>query len=364
VSRRWSLAGSGSVVDGIGAARSVGALLSRRRAVRPLVLSNRSLWRDGLVEELVAAWAPADGPVPGPPIGANAPRRDVDAAVDAGRAAGVDAIVAVGGSSVTDAAKIVRLGLLAAEPDAERVPLVLVPTTLSSGETTPAAGMTGDLPGEKSYVIDPRMAPTTVVLDPEVTLPTPRELWLSSGVKALDHACEALWSLDPHPYSDALARDALDRLLRALPSCADDPTDLGARHDAQIGGWLSMAGMTRHGPGPSHLLGHQLAARWGIGHGITSCVTLPAVLEAVAAEGRPGVATVVSTLGARDASYAAGRLRALIASLGLPSRLGDLGADPAELDAVAEAAWRHGRSVGYDPAGGAAAFADLLRACW
>jgi maleylacetate reductase len=360
--RRWSLGATGAVYDGPGARTVLQRGLARRGSRRVTLLTNRSLSRTRWPDEL-AALIPGGATVFSG-ISANAPKRDVDSATEHARAARADALVAIGGSSVTDAAKIVRLALLGADADADAVPLIVLPTTLSSGELTPAAGMTGEVESEKTYVMDPRMAPTALILDPELTIDTPRELWLSSGVKALDHACEALWAVRPHPYSDALAAEGLARLWRALPACAARPDDLHARLDAQIGGWFSMAGMTRHGPGPSHLLGHQLAARWGIAHGVTSCITLPAVLREMEHEGRPGVARVTEIVATTTAEHAARALESLIDSLSLPRRLRDVGGVEAEIDLVADAAWRHGNETGYAPPDGAATFARLLRTCW
>jgi maleylacetate reductase len=361
--RRWVVDGTTTVYDGVASRSMINRVLARRNSPRVLVIANRSVVRAGLVDELTSSWEVA--PVARfTSMRANAPASDVEAASNLGADARANTVVAIGGSSVTDAAKIVRIRLLGDSMDAAAIPLLLVPTTLSSGELTPAAGMTGAVAGEKSYVIDARMAPTAVVLDPELTVATPATLWLSSGIKALDHACEALWALDPHPYSDTLAAEAIRRLRRSLPRCATDGSDLAARHDAQLGGWFSMSGMTRHGPGPSHLLGHQLAARWGIGHGQTSCITLPRVLELVAHEGRPGVDAVVDALGALDVKDAVQHLERFIATLGLATRLRDVGAIESEIDAVADAAWRHGVAVGYRPDRGAEQFADVLRSCW
>lgn len=361
--RRWTFDTRGSVADGVGAVAAVESLVARRGAERVLVLANRSVTAVGLTAMIEGRIGDRHAATYGA-IRANAPHDDVDAAAAAGRAAGCDAIVAIGGSSVTDAAKMARLELLGDEPDRETIPLALVPTTLSSGELTAAAGTTGVVAGEKSYVVDARMAPTLVVLDPEVTLATPRTLWLSSGVKAIDHACEALWATRPHPYSDALAADALRRLLRSLPRSASDPTDLDARLDAQLGGWFSMAGMTRHGPGPSHLLGHQLAARCGVGHGITSCVTLPHVLRFAGSAGHPGAAAVGAALGATDCEAAAEALAGFVQRLGLPTRLSEVGVDPGALDEIAAAAHHHGALAGVAVPGGVAALRGLLAAMW
>src|SRR4029079_13754861 len=132
---------------------------------------------------------------------AHAPRADIDDTVALARELDADFLIGYGGSSVTDATKIVALRLMEAGHRAH-VAQILIPTTLSSGEWTPAAGMTGDVPGVKTYVADPRMAPFAIVLDPEVTLATPLDLWLSTGIKIVDHACEMLGGPRSHPFTD------------------------------------------------------------------------------------------------------------------------------------------------------------------
>ena len=210
---------------------------------------------------------------------AHAPRADIDDAIAAVEETGADLLIGFGGSSVTDATKIV-----AVRSGTDAIPQVHVPTTLSSGEWTPASGMTGDEPGVKTYVVDPRMAPFAIVLDPEVTLATPRDLWLSTGVKAIDHACEAMWGPRAHPFTDTLAAQAIRILRVALPATTADPTDLDARLDAQLAGWMSMAGVVNVRVHLSHTLGHQIGARWDVPHGITSGITLPPIMRYVAAE--------------------------------------------------------------------------------
>ena len=116
------------------------------------------------------------------------PSRTVAAATTQARAARADALVAFGGGSPIDAAKIVALELLGdGEPQAA-MPQIAVSTTLSAGEFTPFAGITDEETRVKGLRTDPRICPRTVVLDPEVTLSTPHQLWAATGVKAMDHA--------------------------------------------------------------------------------------------------------------------------------------------------------------------------------
>ncbi|MDQ1465844.1 MAG: hypothetical protein QOH10_259 [Actinomycetota bacterium] len=359
------------VVHGAGAVSRVPALVDEVGGQRVMIVTGRTLaTRTPLIDALTSALG-ARHAVTFARMGAHAPRADIDDAIAVARASDADVLVGFGGSSVTDATKIVALGLVEA-PDRDRVAQIHVPTTLSSGEWTPAAGMTGDVPGVKTYVADPRMAPFAIVLDPEVTLPTPPELWLSTGVKVIDHACEMLWGPRSHAFTDTLAEEALRRVRRSLPVTRADPTALDARLDCQLAGWMSMAGIVNVRVHLSHTLGHQIAARWDVGHGITSCITLPPVLRFMATEHPDGVRRVADAFEVRAtnreidvvAAEAAAAIATFVAGLGLPSRLREIGARREDFTAVAEATVAAGRATGYVPSGGTDALLELLDAMW
>jgi alcohol dehydrogenase class IV len=358
------------VVHGAGAVARVPQLVDELEGQRVMIITGRTL---ATATPLIDAFASALGSRHAATfarMGAHAPRADIDDAFAAARAARADMLVGYGGSSVTDATKIVALRLVEAG-DRAGIAQIHVPTTLSSGEWTPAAGMTGDVPGVKTYVADPRMAPFAIVLDPEVTVMTPAELWLSTGMKVVDHACEMLWGPRSHPFTDTLAQDALGRIRRSLPVTRADPEDLAARLDCQLAGWMSMAGIVNVRVHLSHTLGHQIAARWGVGHGITSCITLPPVLRFMAAENPDGVRRVADAFDVDSnreitvvAADAAGAIAELVAGLGLPARLRDVGAHREDFAAVADATVAAGRATGYEPRGGTDALLELLAAMW
>ena len=343
------------VVHGAGAVDQVPTLVGELGAQRVMIVTGRTLARStprianlerALGDRHCGTFAR---------MGAHAPRTDIDAAIELVHTCHADLLIGFGGSSVTDATKIVAVR---AGPDA--IPQIHVPTTLSSGEWTPASGMTGDVPGVKTYVVDPRMAPFAIVLDPEVTLHTPRELWLSTGMKAIDHACEAMWGPRAHPFTDTLSTRAIGILRGALPRCAADPTDLDARLDAQLAGWMSMAGVVNVRVHLSHTLGHQIAARWDVPHGVTSGITLPVVMRYLATENIHGVLQVAAAFDAGSVDAGAAAIADLVVALGLPSRLRDVGADPADFEAVARATLEAGRATGYIPTGGTDTLVDLL----
>lgn len=185
---------------------------------------------------------------------AHTPRGAVIAAAEGAREARADLIVTLGGGSVTDGAKAVQLCLAndirdTAALDCLRAPAhvkppkvrqISVPTTLSAGEFSGLAGVTDERTRVKELFSQPDIIPRAVVLDGAVTRHTPMWLFLSTGVRAVDHCVEGICSNKSSPYGDASALHGLSLLTRGLPRVKADPGDLEARLDCQIGAWLSI----------------------------------------------------------------------------------------------------------------------------
>ncbi len=300
------------------------------------------------------------------------PSRTVEEATLQAQEAKADLILSFGGGSPIDTAKLVALRLLGDRPQ-EALPQIAVSTTLSAGEFTPAAGMTQEATRTKGVHMDPRMVPKVVVLDPEVTVATPSWLWASTGVKALDHAIEALWSLRPQPITDTLALEAIRRLYRYLPPSLD-PQNLQAREQCQVAAWMSIFGLMNVGVRLSHILGHQIGAYWNVPHGITSCIVLPSVMRFLAPMTLDRQVLIAQALGlealGRKAEEvveeAAQTVERWISSLGVSRRLRDVGAREEDLSAVAHAVFEE-MSLWYRPeekSGGEEAILGLLREMW
>ena len=359
MSRTYRFPAIDRVVHGLRAVAAVPTMAGDLGAERVLIVTGRTLAEQ---TDQVAALERALGDAHAGTFArmrAHAPRVDVDDATAMVHTTAADLLIGYGGSSVTDATKIV-----AVRSGEDAIPQIHIPTTLSSGEWTPASGMTGDIAGVKTYVVDPRMAPHTIVLDPEVTLNTPMELWLSTGMKAVDHACEAMWGPRAHPMTDTLATEAIRTLRAMLPRTYAVPGDLDARQSSQIAGWMSMAGVVNVRVHLSHTLGHQIGARWEVPHGLTSGITLPAVMRHLEAENPSGVGRVAAAFDAPTVDAGADAIAALVESLGLPTRLRDVGADRADFPAVADATLAAGKATGYIPTGGADSLIALLDQMW
>jgi maleylacetate reductase len=299
-------------------------------------------------------------------IRAHTPRDDVIAVAAKARAARADLIVTIGGGSVTDAGKMVLLCLAAdaEEPQAldalrpggpalERiralaVRTIAIPTTLSGGEFTPIAGCTDLTKRLKEGFHHPEMIPQAVILDPRITPHTPMRLWLSTGIRAVDHAVETLCSIYPQPLFDATAAHALRLLRQGLLRTKEDPADLDARLESMMGVWLSLIGIQSGAPmAASHGIGHVLGGTAGVPHGFTSCVMLPHVLRWNKSANADRQALVSAAFGEPQAD--AGDLVAdLVRKLELPSTLRDLGVTREQLDLIAQNSM-HDRAIAANP---------------
>jgi len=284
------------------------------------------------------------------------PRQAVIAAAEQARAADADLIVTVGGGSITDGAKAVQLCLandVRSVDDIDRVrtsrgvvpPMaapsvrqISVPTTIAGGEFSALAGVTNQRTKVKEMLRHDLVMPRAVILDPAVTLHTPEWLWLSTGIRAVDHCVEGLCSREAHPYADAQALKGLSMLTQALPRVKADPGDLDARMDCQIGTWLSMGPLSSGVPmGASHGIGYVLGAEFGVPHGYTSCVMLPSVMRWNKSDNAERQALVAAAMG-KPGQDAADVLDSFIRGLGLPRSLRDVGVGPEQFDRIAQQA--------------------------
>ena len=292
-------------------------------------------------------------------IAAHAPRTDVLKAMAAARAAEADLIITVGGGSVTDAGKVIALGLkhnilthedfegfyvyvddngetVAPVFDGPDIRVICCPTTLSGGEFNTMGGVTDDRENKKQGYTHRMMAPIAIVLDPALTLHTPEWLWHSTGVRAVDDALESLSSNHSSYFCDGVAESALRLLSQAMPEVKADPANLDARLRCQIGAWQSMIPIIGGVPmGASHAIGHVLGGTADVPHGYCSCLMAPAVL----AFNKPvtGAKQVkVSDSFGRPGEDASVVLDEFIRGLGMPRSLGEVGVDEDQLDLIAE----------------------------
>jgi maleylacetate reductase len=298
-------------------------------------------------------------------IRAHSPREDVVAGANAARAAKADVLVAVGGGSVIDATKAMQLCLWLDldSPDAmepyclgfERdrssaVPLpgdpirtISVSTTLSASEFTENAGITQSKTNTKQSFRHRLFAPRTIVLDPAVTLDTPAWLIASTGIRSVDHAVENYCNRRASLATEAHSLQGLKLLYRALPAIKRDPGALEARQQAQLGMWQAIAASASGVPtGASHGIGYALGATFGVAHGHTSCVMLPAVLQWNAVVNGERQRALSAAMGAPERS-ASELIKELVVGLDQPATLRAVGLKRENLDELAL------RALSYQP---------------
>jgi maleylacetate reductase len=330
------------VIYGKPAAEAVAALVERYKAERVFLMVSGTLNREtDEVERLRRALGNhCVGTFDRMP--AHSPRAAVIAASEQAREAKADLIVTLGGGSITDAAKAVQLCLandvrtpegldkIRAGKDGPpsmnppTVHQVSVPTTLSAGEFSHISGVTDERTEVKEMFRHSDIIPRAVVLDPEVTRHTPMWLWLSTGIRAVDHCVEGVCSNEASPYGDASALHGLSLLARGLPRVKADPADMAARLDCQLGSWLSMAPLAAGVPmGASHGIGYVLGAVFDIPHGHTSCIMLPSVMRWNKSANADRQALVAAAMG-HPGKDAGDVLDAFIRGLGMPRSLGEV----------------------------------------
>ncbi|KAF9632215.1 Alcohol dehydrogenase iron-type [Lasiodiplodia theobromae] len=192
----------------------------------------------------------------------------------------IDTIISIGGGSPIDSSKAISYRLN--EKVGKFLFHVTIPTTLSAAECTFNAGYTQE-DGTKTGVAHAELAPHVIIYDSKFALETPPQLWMSTGLRALDHAVELLY----HPTATEVpAKDvclsAASRLFSSLPKYKNDPKNEDNITQLQLAsfGSLGLLGLNVKGPlGLSHTLGYALGSPYSIPHGITSCLTLGHVVK-------------------------------------------------------------------------------------
>ncbi|MFL5804685.1 MAG: iron-containing alcohol dehydrogenase family protein [Roseiflexaceae bacterium] len=280
----------------------------------------------------------------------------------------VDAVIGLGGGSPIGTAKAAAQALeerrtgrpaRAAFPtDQPLVPVAAIPTTYAGSEMTPIYGMTREVDGapRKATVSDAKVAPKLVIYDPLLTLDLPPDLTAATGINALAHCVEALYSITRNPLSTAAALGGIRAIARALPRCHADGGDVTARTEMLMGAHLAGLSLASVAMALHHGICHVLGGTAGVPHGVANSIMLSHVMcfnqDAAAAE----LALAAEALGiaraGRDdtalAEAAAHQVDALVERMGLPQHLRDVGLREADLPRLARIAFEN-RTVRSNP---------------
>jgi alcohol dehydrogenase len=278
----------------------------------------------------------------------HSPTDSIAKAVESARDARIDVLVSAGGGSAIDTAKGVaallaeggslpRFGVRFTPPNKKEVPPmpalklphIAIPTTLSGGEYSYSAGISEG--GKKYIVADPKLAPRTVLLDPEAAATAPGRLIAASGMNALAHCVEAVYSTETQPLTEAYCLRGVGLIARYLPRAVENSRDLEALSYVQVAACLSGMGVYSAWTGIHHAIVHVVGGRYKAPHAEIHALMLPYALRwnldaAIGAYAR--MAREIGIGGADETALAAAvpeHVFAMNRTMGLPLKLRELG---------------------------------------
>lgn len=285
------------------------------------------------------------------------------------RRTGADVLVSLGGGSTIDTAKCIALVLAEGSPlgshrvvfnpprdlqikalNQPKLPHIAIPTTAgSASEVTRGASAYNEATGEKMTFLDPAVAPRTCLLDPLLTRTMSPALTATTGINALAHCVEAVYSVQAQPVSAALALQAMALIAAHLPRCVADGSDIEARAQQQIAATMSGMAFVNALVGLHHAACHVLSERFGVPHGVANSVMLPYVMRynldaTAAAQGAMARALGLPVAGLSDVAageLAIAHVAGLIGRLGTPTRLREVAVPQDGLAVLAAETVRH-----------------------
>lgn len=248
---------------------------------------------------------------------------------------GADSCVTIGGGSTTGLAKAIAL--------TSGLPILAIPTTYAGSEMTPIWGLTEG--GVKKTGRDILVLPKTVIYDPVLTMSLPVALSVTSGINAIAHCVEALYSRDANPIVSLIAEEGIRALASGLPEIVNQqivnqqmgkpPGNMDARSRALYGAWLGGVSLGAVGMALHHKLCHTLGGTFNLPHAETHTVVLPHAVAYNSAAAPEAMERIARALGARSAAEG---LYDLAVSLGAPISLQTLGLRREQLDQAADLA--------------------------
>jgi maleylacetate reductase len=310
------------VIFGAGSLEKLPEEIDKLGATRALVLCTRE--QRGMGAEIAARMGARSAGVFDRAV-MHVPLEVAEAARDAARRLHADCCVAIGGGSTTGLAKAIAL--------TSELPILAIPTTYAGSEMTPIWGLTEG--GVKKTGRDVRVLPKTVIYDPALTTSLPVALSVTSGINAIAHCVEALYSRDANPIISLIAEEGIRALAGGLPEVADQPGNMDARSRALYGAWLGGVSLGAVGMALHHKLCHTLGGTFNLPHAETHTVVLPHAVAYNAAAVPEAMNRIARAL---SAGSAAEGLYDLAASLGAPVSLRSLGMRREQLDQAADLA--------------------------
>ncbi len=268
---------------------------------------------------------------------------------------GADRILAIGGGSVIDAAKLV--GVLAgsdytvkdllADPTLakKQVKCTMVPTTAGTGaEATPNAIVAVPEDELKVGIVNPAMIADEVILDDTMIKNLPRPIAAATGIDALCHAIECFTSTKANPFSDTFALEAFDLIMNNIEAACDDPNAVEAKRAMQLASFYAGIAITASGTTAVHALSYPLGGKFHVAHGVSNAILLmpvmrfnePAIRERLAMAYDRAMNAGAKTVEEKAAAVIE-RMGAIVEHLEIPTKLAQLGVEDADVEQLAAA---------------------------
>lgn len=280
-----------TLLSGAGSIKLVPSELEVHKAKKPLIVTDAMLVRTGVAGQLTAIldtagipYATFDGILPDPSF------EMCEQGLALLRESGCDAVIAIGGGSVMDAGKLIRMGATHKKPlekfagllkcQNSGLPFICIPTTAGTGsEATAAAVITDMKKHRKVTALDPHLPPDTAILDPVLTIGLPPAMTASTGIDALTHAIESYTNTLHYSDVDVQAIEAVRLVFANLRKACFNGTDIAAREAMLRAAHLAGRAFTRGFVGYVHAVAHRFGERYHVPHGLANAIALPYFLD-------------------------------------------------------------------------------------
>ncbi|HUV02737.1 MAG TPA: iron-containing alcohol dehydrogenase [Desulfobacteria bacterium] len=341
------------VVFGGGIEEKIGAEAKGLGATKALIVTDETMQKLGLCEKVERPLKEVVDVDIFDAVASEPTLDDAESVASAARA-DYDVIVGIGGGSVLDMAKVAAAA--AANPEQQArdflggnkiakpsVPKIFIPTTAGTGaEATPFALVIVE--GKKKAIASPYNLADVVFIDAAFTATMPPRITASTGMDALSHAVEAFLSLGANPLTDSFALEAIRKITDNLEEAFVHADNLEARLKLSLAAMLAGMAFGNAGVIAGHAIAHTLGARYKIPHGVSAALVLPYVMEYNAPAVKEKLAKVARELGGEPglteeeaASWTVARVKGMLETLDLPTRLSDINVPEEDLPALAEA---------------------------
>ncbi|WP_027937680.1 iron-containing alcohol dehydrogenase [Anaeroarcus burkinensis] len=292
MSKQYSLLNIGKVVAGANSIEQIAVLTNQCGVDNVVIITDQGVWNAGLVEKPKTILEDAgirvhviNNTPPEPTVD------QVDEIFQAAKAVACRMVIGIGGGSSIDTAKIVSLLLTndvalrdlvkgKAQLVRRGVPTLMVPTTAGTGaEATPNAIVLVPEEELKIGIVNEKMLPDCVILDPVMTLNLPQAITANTGMDALCHAIECYVSKKANPLSDTFALKSVELIARSIRTAYHDGKNLAAREDMLVGAMYGGVAIASSGTTAVHALSYPLGGKYHIPHGLSNAILLPDVMK-------------------------------------------------------------------------------------